>query len=303
MRIFGSEKLDSVLQKLGLEEGEAITHPWVTKALMRAQQKVEARNYDIRKHLLKYDDVMNEQRKVIYSLRRDLMGSEDAKDIVEGMRDDTVEMMVTRFVPAGAFVDQWEVASLHEECLKIFNLNLPIIEWAQEEGIAEEELQTRIRNAVDDMFAEKENRYSSQLMRVAEKSLLLRILDTVWKDHLHTLDHLRQGINLRAYAQRDPLNEYKNEAFNMFKVMLDELKESVTTVLSHLQMDMSQMDETQVKQQALKGKKGQDYNLIHMEEPTDAAIPVAQLPSGDKIKRNDMCPCGSGKRYKRCHGM
>ena len=303
MRIFGSEKLDAVLQRLGLEEGESITHPWVTKALERAQQKVEARNYDIRKHLLKYDDVMNDQRKVIYNLRRDLLTSEDAKDIVFEMREDTIDMMVDRHIPIGTFAEQWEINSLYEDVKRICGLDLPIVEWCAEEGIAEEEIKSRIRAEVEKTVAEKEQKYGANLMRVAEKSLLLRILDSSWKDHLHSLDHLRQGINLRAYAQRDPLNEYKNEAFNMFKVMLDEIKESVTTVLLHLQIDMGETDQNSIRQDILKDSEQQKLNLIHPSKASDDVIPVGDdYLERESVKRNDPCPCGSGKRYKHCHG-
>ncbi|MDZ4322889.1 MAG: preprotein translocase subunit SecA, partial [Alphaproteobacteria bacterium] len=208
MRIFGSERLDSWLQKLGLEEGEAIIHPWINRALEKAQQKVEARNYDIRKQLLKYDDVMNDQRKVIYEQRREIMEVSDVHDYVDGMRVEVVEGLVARFIPEKAYADQWDTHALHEECLRIFGLNLPFKEWADEEGIADAEIQTRFQQAIDDLMTLKEKDYGVEMMRLAEKSLLLRILDQQWKDHLLSLDHLRQGINLRAYAQRDPLNEY-----------------------------------------------------------------------------------------------
>jgi preprotein translocase subunit SecA len=333
MRIFGSDRLDSMLQRLGLEEGEAITHPWVSKALERAQIKVEARNYEIRKHLLKYDDVMNDQRKVIYELRRDLMTSEDAKDIIEGMRLDVIDDIVTRFIPHGTYSEQWEVHAMHEECMRLFGLNLPISDWVQEEGIADEEVKARITRATEELLQKKEERFTPELMRVAEKSLLLRILDTVWKDHLHSLDHLRQGINLRAYAQRDPLNEYKSEAFNLFEAMLGQLRETVTGVICHFNIDVD-TNADEVRDSTL-GKAKQKQQGIHYghpqaaeqsiipgggpleEEPAPASMAQNRLlkreeamraspdvdPSkwGD-VKRNAPCPCGSGLRYKHCHG-
>ena len=335
MRIFGSERLDSMLQRLGLEEGEAIMHPWVSKALERAQQKVEARNYDIRKHLLKYDDVMNDQRKVIYELRRELMTTTDAKDMVTYIRHDLINSLVERYILAGAYSEQWEVHSLHEECNRIFGVDLPVHEWAQEEGIAESEIKDRIRKATDEHMFEKEKRYGADLIRMAEKSLLLRILDNVWKDHLHSLDHLRQGINLRAYAQRNPLNEYKSEAFSMFEQMLNSLHETITSVLCHLSFS-EEYASSEVQKEALSPRpESKNIQFIHAEEPEDSFLPggipgiihgepvikekkkrrPARLPKGkpktlsaaavagsDEIRRNDPCPCGSGKRYKHCHG-
>ncbi len=341
MRIFGSERLDSMLQKLGLEEGESITHPWVSKALERAQQKVEARNYDIRKHLLKYDDVMNDQRKVIYELRRDLMSEIDAQESVEGMRLDVIDDLVAKFIPEKAYAEKWEAHSLHEESLRIFSLDLPIADWVQEEGIAEDEIKQRITDAVSKLMQGKESEYGSEVMREVEKSLLLRILDHVWKDHLHSLDHLRQGINLRAYAQRNPLNEYKNEAFSMFETMLVNLRETVTGALCHLNLG-EEVSSRQVKDTILQGVEPSEAILL--EHPSEASTdeivpggmgglvpgvypdaPVVKEHNGKfniahstphlkeltdpedpstwgQVKRNDPCPCESGKRFKHCHG-
>ncbi|MBP6985034.1 MAG: preprotein translocase subunit SecA [Alphaproteobacteria bacterium] len=329
MRIFGSDRLDSMLKRLGLEDGEAITHPWVTKALERAQQKVEARNYDIRKHLLKYDDVMNDQRKVIYELRRDLMSAEDAKDMVEDFRNDLLEEIVARYIPLGAYADQWDLHALHEECIRIFGLDLPINQWAQEDGIAEVEIKDRIRKAVHKKMADKEALYGHDLMRAAEKSILLRILDNIWKDHLHGLDHLRQGINLRAYAQRDPLNEYKSEAFSMFEQMLNNLYETVTSVICHLSFSDDFDAQALEQQRKLRDENPLPMQFIHSEPTDEQALPggidgnldgkktektkrrPARLPKKKETKaiaedqamrRNDPCPCGSGKRFKHCHG-
>ena len=322
MRIFGSERLDSWLTKLGMEEGEAIIHPWINKALEKAQQKVEARNYDIRKQLLKYDDVMNDQRKAIYEQRREIMTEDNVSDFIVSMREDVIDNLVARFIPEHAFADQWEVGTLHEECLRIFGLDLPIKDWAEEEGIADAEIRQRLDDAVNAMMAEKEERYSTILMRMAEKNFLLRILDQVWKDHLLSLDHLRQGINLRAYAQRDPLNEYKSEAFEMFNDMLYRLKENVTGVLAHLQMG-GPADEVEEQVEKLLPTDEQDMELHYALDPFDPGkeSEIESAPKKgakpkkastrkkantaddwSKTPRNAPCPCGSGERYKQCHG-
>ena len=227
MRIFGSGRIDGMLQRLGLKEGEAIIHPWVNKALEKAQQKVEARNFEIRKNLLKFDDVMNDQRKVVYEQRKELMHADDVAQTVADMRHHVVEALVARHVPANAYAEQWNMHGLHAEVLRIFNLDLPLTEWAAEEGIADEEIRTRLLDITDRKMAEKAANYGADVMRMVEKSLLLQILDQVWKEHLLSLDHLRQGIGLRAYGQRDPLNEYKREAFALFEAMLERLRERV----------------------------------------------------------------------------
>ena len=213
MRIFGSGRIDGMLQRLGLKEGEAIIHPWVNKALEKAQQKVEARNFEIRKNLLKFDDVMNDQRKVVYEQRKELMHAEDVAQTVSDMRHHVIDELVRRHVPENAYAEQWNMPGLHAEVLRIFNLDLPLAEWAAEEGIADEEIRSGLRDIADRKMAEKAANYGTDVMRMVEKSLLLQILDQLWKEHLLSLDHLRQGIGLRAYGQRDPLNEYKREAF------------------------------------------------------------------------------------------
>lgn len=338
MRIFGSNRLDSWLQKLGLEEGEAIIHPWINKALEKAQQKVEARNYDIRKHLLKYDDVMNDQRKVIYEQRREIMEDADVHDIILDMREELLDDLVTRFIPENAYADKWEIHALHEECMRLFNLDLPIKEWADEEGIADAEIRERIGEAVDQHMKQKEEKYGSEIMRMAEKSLLLQILDQNWKDHLLSLDYLRQGINLRAYGQRDPLNEYKGEAFEMFQGLLHRLRENITGVLSYLEISAPNPEETM--QNMLEESADQEMTLNYTEDQYDPgedpaekivngkgsskskeknkAKPKRKAKSmagtggdtvmqlspeeGGEVPRNAPCPCGSGQRYKQCCG-
>src|SRR5262249_29240025 len=236
MRIFGSDRMDGILQRLGLKEGEAIVHTWINKALEKAQQKVEARNFDIRKNLLRYDDVMNDQRKVIYEQRKELMRTAEVAETVTEMRQEVIAGVVRRCIPENAYAEQWDTKGLHEECLRVFGLDLPIADWAKEEGIADKEIEERIQGAVDRKMAEKAANYGPEVMRLAERSILLQLLDQSWKDHLLQLDHLRHGIGLRAYAQRDPLNEYKREAFDLFEQMLGHLREQVTAVLSHLEI-------------------------------------------------------------------
>ncbi len=323
MRIFGSDRLDSMLKRLGLEEGEAITHPWVNKALERAQQKVEARNYDMRKHLLKYDDVMNAQRKVVYKQRRELMESEDMAPVIEEMRDEALDNLLDRCIPENTFADQWNIETLHEECLRLFALDLPLKDWANEEGIAESELFDRIEKAYKEHMAEKEGKFTAPLMRMAEKSILLRVLDGAWKDHLHSLDHLRQGINLRAIAQRDPLNEYKQEAFTMFSDTMTNVCETTVSMLSHLEIGVE--NEEELEEAALDGistdtsaldysgpaksapkstdtKSGSIAQRLAKSNPSKKKKAVKVGKNGEEISRNALCPCGSGERYKHCCG-
>ena len=346
MRIFGSERIDTMLRKLGLEEGEAIIHPWINKALEKAQKKVEERNYEIRKNLLKYDDVMNDQRKVIYEQRKELMVTEDVSDTVVEMREQAIEDAVARCIPEKAYAEQWDTDALHEEALRLLGLDLPIAEWAGEEGIADEEITDRLKKQSASKMAAKTANYGAELMRLAEKSLLLQLLDQTWKEHLLALDHLRQGIGLRAYGQKDPLNEYKREAFDMFEGMLDNLRETVTSVMCHLELSVDaeelaameaaqtemDMQETRMDpafadaEMAMAGDPGpppaapmQTQNaatnvLTADTDPADAPpgwelnaalgrwVDPNDPESWGKVPRNAACPCGSGKKYKHCHG-
>ncbi len=318
MRIFGSERMDGMLRKLGLQEGEAIVHPWINKAIEKAQQKVEARNYEIRKNLLKFDDVMNDQRKVIYEQRIELMRTSDVSATVTDMRHEVIDDMVSRFIPEKAYAEQWEVDALHAEVMRVLNLDLPIADWAKEEGIADEEIRARITEASDRLMAEKAARFGPELMRMAEKSLLLQLLDQSWKDHLLSLDHLRQGIGLRAYGQRDPLNEYKREAFNLFEQMLDNLREQVTAVLSHVEIRIAD-PESELEPEAPRGLR-EHRPGANGEDPSPPPPPGRGNAGGararaaartvdpndsatwGKVGRNAPCPCGSGRKYKHCHG-
>ncbi|CCQ74648.1 preprotein translocase subunit SecA [Magnetospira sp. QH-2] len=329
MRIFGSERIDGMLKKLGLQDGEAIVHPWINKALEKAQQKVEARNFEIRKNLLKFDDVMNDQRKVIYEQRRELMTADEVADTVHDMRHHVIEDMVTRYIPPKAFAEQWDVEGLHADALRVLGLDLPLDDWAKEEGIADVEIRERILKVADGKAAEKVANYGPEVIRDVEKSILLQVLDMVWKDHLLTLDHLRQGIGLRAYGQRDPLNEYKREAFNLFDELLVGLRERVTQVLLHVELHMTppedysmsggqqEMHETRVDPslgyaQATGVLNDSSVPDSQAEEPAGPA-PIrsrqaaAEVDPNDpstwgKVARNAPCPCGSGRKYKHCHG-
>ena len=322
MRIFGSERIDGMLQKLGREEGEAIIHPWVNKALEKAQQKVEARNFEIRKNLLKFDDVMNAQRTVIYEQRKELMATDNVTDDVTDMRHQVIDDLVSKCIPEKAYAEQWDMDALHEEVLRLFGLDLPVAEWAEEEGIADAEIRDRLMEAGDRITAEKLDRYGPEVMQGVEKSLLLQLLDQLWKEHLLTLDHLRQGIGLRAYGQRDPLNEYKHEAFNLFEEMLTSLRDRVTQVLSHVELQITGVEDDlfeRPEQQMTESR--QDPTFISEEafaaaEDLDELLPLAPVmrrqaaetvnpddPSTwGRVSRNASCPCGSGKKYKRCHG-
>ncbi len=308
MRIFGTNKMDGLLQKLGLQEGEAIVHKWINKALEKAQQKVEARNFDIRKNLLKFDDVMNDQRKVIYEQRKDLMQAADVAETVEDMRHEVIDDIVSRCIPEKAYHEQWDVQGLHEEVLRIFGLDLPVQDWAKEEGIADQEIKDRITRAADEKMAAKTAQYGADVMRYVEKSLLLQLLDQTWKEHLLHLDHLRQGIGLRAYAQRDPLNEYKREAFDMFEKMLDHLRERVTGVLAHVELRADPLEQQLPahREQPMRETR-QDPAFVTAGHETDTITNAStaaerQVPGAPKVSRNAPCPCGSGKKYKHCHG-
>ena len=328
MRIFGSERMGGMLQRLGLKDGEAIVHPWINKALEKAQKKVEARNFDTRKNVLKYDDVMNAQRKEVYAQRKEFMKATDVSETVSEMRAEIVEQMVMRRVPEKAFSEQWELQELAEDVLRILNLELPVEEWGREEGIDESHLRERVEQAADAMMAAKAANMGPELMRFIEKSLLIQTLDAVWKEHLYALDHLRQGIGLRAYGQRDPLNEYKSEAFALFNAMLDELKERVTSMLARVELAPEPLRPppptqfTELHPQPMSAFAGEPEMALEgaatgfpaaATGPVQMAVGAPQSMRSDLIDPNDPstwrnasrnapCPCGSGKKYKHCHG-
>jgi preprotein translocase subunit SecA len=312
MRIFGSDRMGPMLQRLGLKDGEAIVHPWINRALEKAQKKVEARNFDMRKNVLKYDDVMNEQRKEVYAQRREFMKSDDVADIVADMRTDVVSALVARRVPEKAFAEQWETAELAADVQRVFGLDLPIVDWGHEEGIDETGLRDRIERATESHMAAKAANLGPELMRYLEKSILLQILDAVWKEHLLALDHLRQGIGLRAYGQRDPLNEYKTEAFAMFQAMLEDLKERVTSTLARVEVSV-QAPPPQPPPMPTMFENHPEAALVGAETSAaymGAGAGLAELPPLPpmdpdvlaQIPRNAACPCGSGRKFKHCHG-
>jgi len=330
MRIFGSDKLDGMLQKLGLKENEAIIHPWINKALEKAQQKVEARNFDIRKNLLKYDNVSNDQRRVIFEQRLDLMRDEAVDETVADMRHSVIEELVAKHVPANAYPEQWDVAGLDKQLVEVLTISLPVQDWAKEEGITDEDVRERVIRHADEHMASKVAKWGPEVMRYVEKSVLLQTLDHLWREHLVVLEHLRQVIGLRGYGQRDPLNEYKAEAFSLFEHMIANLRQAVTAQLMRVEivqqppaepppqqlphMEAHKLDPTTGEDElalaaaplapAMAGNGGA---LQATAQP--AAAPVAQAErnpkspaSWGKVGRNEMCPCGSGKKFKHCHG-
>jgi preprotein translocase subunit SecA len=308
MRIFGSDRLDSMLTRLGLKQGEAIIHPWINKALEKAQQKVEARNFDIRKNLLKFDNVQNDQRKVIFDQRVDLMKDESVAETVADMRRAFVEDVVTKHVPEHVYAEQWDTAGLKEELKRVLDVDLPVDEWAKEEGIADEELLTRIENHVDQHMAAKVAQWGPDVMRYVEKTILLQTLDHLWREHLVMLDHLRQVIGLRGYGQRDPLQEYKSEAFTLFETMIAHLREAVTAQL--MRVEIVPPEQPPQPLPAMEAHKfdpntGEDELAFANASlvPTSTADRDPKNPATwGKVGRNEDCPCGSGKKFKHCHG-
>lgn len=322
MRIFASDKMEMLLKsQMGLRDGEALTHPWLSKALERAQARVEQQNFEIRKNLLKFDNVMNDQRKVIYEQRREIMDArEDLDELIEGMRYDVIADLVSRTCPAGSYPEQWESEVLRHEIQRIFNINLPIEEWAKEEGIDEDAVRDRIESKVHEIMDAKVTMAGEETFRRMTKNFLLQLLDQNWKEHLLSLDHLRQGINLRAFGQRDPLNEYKAEAFALFESMMNNLRESVTQTLSYVEINISpeamaalqkqQQEQLEAQKNLHEGRS--DPAFAQAEENTrgrDNVTPMrrAAFDQNDpqtwaSTPRNSPCPCGSGKKYKHCHG-
>jgi preprotein translocase subunit SecA len=309
MRIFGSDRLDSMLTRLGLKDGEAIIHPWINKALEKAQQKVEARNFDIRKNLLKFDNVQNDQRKEIFEHRVNLMKDESVAETVAGMRHDFVDDIVAKHVPEHAYAEQWHVAELKEELTRVLGIDLPVEAWAKEEGIADEELLTRIEQRVDEHMAAKVAQWGPEVMRYVEKTILLQTLDHLWREHLVMLDHLRQVIGLRGYGQRDPLQEYKSEAFALFETMIANLREAVTAQLMRVEI-VPPEDQQPVLPRMEAHKFDPNTGEDELAFANASLVPMAAAADRDpknpaswgKIGRNEDCPCGSGKKYKHCHG-
>ncbi len=307
MRIFGSERLDKVLSSLGMKEGEAIVHPWVNKSLERAQAKVEGRNFDIRKQLLKFDDVMNEQRKVIFKQRRDIMEAEDLSVIVKDMRDQMIDDLVDTHMPPKTYADQWDTEGLYAAVIEKLGIDVPVIAWADEEGVDDDVIADRLEEAADKFMGEKADAFGSETMRMIEKQVLLQTIDKKWREHLLTLEHLRSVVSFRGYAQRDPLNEYKNEAFQLFEGMLDSLREDVTQQLAQVrplseeeQREAMEMLQKQQAQMA-SASAGASTNPQPSENALEGFVEDDPSTWGSP-GRNDLCPCGSGKKFKHCHG-
>ncbi|MEM7631942.1 MAG: preprotein translocase subunit SecA [Pseudomonadota bacterium] len=308
MRIFGSDRLDKVLKTLGLEEGEAIIHPWVNKSLERAQAKVEGRNFDIRKQLLKFDDVMNDQRKVVFAQRREIMEAEDLSEITSDMRDEVVDDLIDEYMPEGSYADQWDAEGLYAAVIENLGVNPPVMEWCEEEGVDDEQVRERLIKASDEMLAGKFEAFGEENMRSIEKQLVLQAIDGKWREHLLTLEHLRSVVGFRGYAQRDPLNEYKNEAFQLFEVMLESLRTEVTNKLARIR------PLTEEEQQEMLAQVAAQQEAVQQAAEPEPAVPA---PSAEAVEkgfdendpttwgnpgRNDPCPCGSGKKFKHCHG-
>ncbi|PYG29165.1 preprotein translocase subunit SecA [Pelagimonas varians] len=314
MRIFGSERLEKVLSTLGMKEGEAIVHPWVNKSLERAQAKVEGRNFDIRKQLLKFDDVMNDQRKVIFSQRREIMEAEDLSEIVQDMRTDVIDELVDIYAPAKSYAEQWDMPGLYAASIEKLGVDLPIIAWADEDGVDQTVIRERLEEATDKAMAEKAEAFGPTIMRQIEKQFLLNTIDGKWREHLLTLEHLRSVVGFRGYAQRDPLNEYKTEAFQLFENLLDGLRETVTTQLSQVRPMNEEERAAMIAQEEQRQKMAQmmQQQLAQQSATPDATsaerVPlIAGFDETDPATwgnpgRNDACPCGSGDKFKHCHG-
>jgi len=311
MRIFGSERLEKVLSGLGMKEGEAIVHPWVNKSLERAQAKVEGRNFDIRKQLLKFDDVMNDQRKVIFGQRREIMEAGDLSEIAQDMRHQVIDDLVETHIPAKSYADQWDTQGLQQQVKEQLGFDADVVAWGDEEGVDQDVMLERLEEASDKVMADKAESFGPDTMRQIEKQVLLQSIDSKWREHLVTLEHLRSVVGFRGYAQRDPLNEYKSEAFQLFETMLDSLREDVTRQLGQVR------PMTEAEQKAMMDQlAAQQAALAKAAEPAAAKAPAATAEGAEVADgfdendpstwgnpgRNDLCPCGSGKKFKHCHG-
>jgi preprotein translocase subunit SecA len=308
MRIFGSERISNMMQKVGMEEGEAIESRLVSRVIENAQRKVEGHNFDIRKQLLEYDDVANEQRKLVYSERNDLMSTDDVSENIENMREEVVDEVVDRTIPPQSLPEQWNIDQLEDDLRLEFGIEMPVAEWlAEDKSLYEETLRDRILDKVEETYKGKEEKYGAEIIRHLEKVIMLQTLDTQWKEHLAEMDYLRQGIGLRGYAQKNPKQEYKREAFEMFTTMLDRVKTEVITVLAKVQLrEESQVDELERRQQEMSQEglelRHADASSTAAEAPQQAQEPSTFIREAPKVGRNEACPCGSGKKYKQCHG-
>ncbi|MDX8413690.1 MAG: preprotein translocase subunit SecA [Mariprofundales bacterium] len=297
MRIFGGEKMQNMLSKLGFEKGEVIEHPWVTKAVENSQKKVEGRNFDIRKQLLEYDDVMNQQRDVIYSQRRELMEADDVRDVINDMTESVVENLLQQFMPPTAHAEEWDLQGLHDRLIERFTLDVPVVQWVDDETVNDvEQMAAEIVKALENARAAKEEVVGEEQMRDFEQHLLLQVLDHHWKEHLLAMDHLRQSVGLRGYAQKQPLQEYKRESFELFSGLIDRVREEIIGLLHSVQVE-TQEPEPEPKQEMHFVHGGDAFADNTPQEPVETV-----RRSHPKVGRNDPCPCGSGKKYKQCHG-
>jgi preprotein translocase subunit SecA len=305
MRIFASDRVSGMMRKLGMKEGEAIEHPWVTKAIANAQRKVESRNFDIRKQLLEYDDVANDQRRAIYSQRNELLDVSDVSETIASIREDVFKSTIDNYITPQSLEEEWDIQGLEERLKNDFDLEMPIAQWLDKEPeLHEETLRERILENAKEQYQRKEEVVGSEMMRNFEKGVMLQTLDSLWKEHLAAMDYLRQGIHLRGYAQKDPKQEYKRESFNMFATMLESLKYEVISVLSKVQVRMPEEVEALEQQRREEAERlAQQQQLSHHDENALATEdPNAPATAERKVGRNDPCPCGSGKKYKQCHG-
>jgi preprotein translocase subunit SecA len=300
MRIFGSERLEKVLTTLGLKEGEAIIHPWVNKSLERAQAKVEGRNFDIRKQLLKFDDVMNEQRKVVFGQRRDIMEAADLSEITSDMREQVIDDLIDQFMPPKTYADQWDASGFQQAVLEQLNIDVPVAAWCEEEGVDDEVIRERLTEACDEQMSKKTEQFGPENMRNIEKQVLLQAIDAKWRDHLLTLEHLRSVVGFRGYAQRDPLNEYKNESFQLFESMLDSLRTDVTQKLGQIR-PMTEDEQREMVAQMQANQAPAAEAAVENDAAIEGFKEDDPTTWGDP-SRNDLCPCGSGKKFKHCHG-
>jgi preprotein translocase subunit SecA len=314
MRIFAPERVKGLMQKLGMEEGEAIEHPWVTRAIENAQRKVEGHNFDIRKQLLDYDNVANDQRKVIYEQRNDIMATDDISETITAIRADVINNIIDTHIPPQSLEEQWDIPGL-EEALEQMGARLPVSKWLEEDhDLHEEILRQRILEAVEKTYAEKEAQTGAEVMRHFEKAVMLQVLDSMWKEHLAAMDYLRQGIHLRGYAQKNPIQEYKIEAFALFNQLLNRIKTEVISILTKVRV-RAEEDVQAVEQQrrshvtmryehaeatALAAAGGGGGGDDMVADDQEAHTPYVR--EGRKVGRNEPCPCGSGKKYKQCHG-
>ncbi|MCL1095861.1 preprotein translocase subunit SecA [Shewanella kaireitica] len=310
MRIFASDRVSSMMKKLGMEEGEAIEHPWVSRAIENAQRKVEARNFDIRKQLLEFDDVANDQRQVVYAQRNELMDAESIKDTITNIQTDVINELMDQYIPPQSVEELWDVAGLEQRLQQEYSMVLPVQEWLdKEDDLHEETLRERIVDTWINAYKAKEEMVGEQVLRQFEKAVMLQTLDGLWKEHLSAMDHLRQGIHLRGYAQKNPKQEYKRESFELFQQMLESLKHDVISILSKVQVQaQSDVEEMEERRRQEDAKIRRDYQhaaaeaIVGAEESAALAATQPQVREGEKVGRNDPCPCGSGKKYKQCHG-